>query len=88
MAHAAQQQATAAAPALPNKLIYRVHEATQALGVSVATIYRMCDRGELVKGKIGNTRSVGITAASVNAMLARMVPLDNDDEASTHQMGS
>ncbi len=84
MAHAAQHQAPAAAP----KLIYRVHEATKALGVSVATIYRMCDRGELIKGKIGNTRSVGITAASLNAMLARMVPSDDDDEASTPQMGS
>jgi len=83
MAHAAQHQA----PAAP-KLIYRVHEATQALGVSVATIYRMCDRGELVKGKIGKTRSVGITAASLNAMLARMVPSDDDGEASTPQMGS
>ena len=84
MAHAATHQAAAAAP----KLIYRVHEATQALGVSVATIYRMCDRGELVKGKIGKTRSVGITAASVNAMLARMVPAEDADEASTPQMGS
>lgn len=84
MAHAAEHPAPAAAP----KLIYRVHEATQALGVSVATIYRMCDRGELVKGKIGSTRSVGITAASVNAMLARMVPTEDAEEASTHQMGS
>jgi predicted DNA-binding transcriptional regulator AlpA len=84
MAHAAQQHAPAAAP----KLIYRVHEATQALGVSVATIYRMCDRGELVKGKIGKTRSVGITAASLNAMLARMVPPDDQDEASTLPLGS
>ncbi|MBD9433204.1 helix-turn-helix domain-containing protein [Achromobacter sp. ACM03] len=84
MAHAAQHQAPAAAP----KLLYRVHEATQALGVSVATIYRMCDRGELVKGKIGGTRMVGITAASVNAMLARMVPSEDADEASTPQMGS
>lgn len=84
MAHAAQHHQPAAAP----KLIYRVHEATQALGVSVATIYRMCDRGELVKGKIGKTRSVGITAASLNAMLACMVPSDDDDEASTPQMGS
>lgn len=84
MAHAATHQAPAAAP----KLIYRVHEATQALGVSVATIYRMCDRGELVKGKIGKTRSVGITAASVNAMLARMVPAEDADEASPPQMGS
>ncbi len=84
MAHAAQQQTSAAAP----KPIYRVHEATQPLAVSVATIYRMCDRGELVKGKIGTTRSVGITAASVNAMLARMVPAEDAPEASTHQMGS
>ncbi|WP_258129194.1 helix-turn-helix transcriptional regulator [Achromobacter anxifer] len=84
MAHAAQHQAAAVAP----KLIYRVHEATQALGVSVATIYRMCDRGELVKGRIGTTRSVGITAASVNAMLARMTPAEDADEGSTPQMGS
>ncbi|MFY3553354.1 helix-turn-helix transcriptional regulator [Achromobacter insolitus] len=68
MTHAAQPQAPAAAP----KLIYRVHEATEALGLSVATIYRMCSRGELVKRNIGNTRAVGITAESVNAMLARM----------------
>ncbi|AVG38328.1 helix-turn-helix transcriptional regulator [Achromobacter insolitus] len=68
MAHAAQHQQPAAAP----KLIYRVHEATEALGLSVATIYRMCSRGELVKRNIGNTRAVGITAESVNAMLARM----------------
>ncbi|EFF76407.1 helix-turn-helix transcriptional regulator [Achromobacter piechaudii] len=68
MAHAAQHQAPAAAP----KLIYRVHEATEALGLSVATIYRMCSRGELVKRNIGKTRAVGITAESVNAMLARM----------------
>lgn len=84
MAQIARHHQPAAAP----KLIYRVHEATQALGVSVATIYRMCDRGELVKGKIGKTRSVGITAASLNAMLARMVPSDDGDEASTPQMGS
>ncbi len=68
MAQAAQHQAPASAP----KLIYRVHEATAALGVSVATIYRMCDRGELVKGKIGNTRSVGITAASINQMIDKI----------------
>ena len=84
MLNTAERQVTTTAP----KLIYRVHEATQALGVSVATIYRMCDRGELVKGKIGKTRSVGITAASVNAMLARMEPSDDDDETSTLQMGS
>lgn len=70
------------------KLIYRVHEATRALGVSVATIYRMCDRGELVKGRIGNTRSVGITAASLDAMLARMTPSANDDKPNGAQMGS
>ena len=68
MVHGAQHHAPTAAP----KLIYRVHEATEALGLSVATIYRMCSRGELVKRNIGNTRAVGITAESVNAMLARM----------------
>lgn len=86
MAHAAQHQAPAAAP----KLIYRVHEATEALGLSVATIYRMCSRGELVKRNIGKTRAVGITAESVNAMLARMSAPDGEptDEGSTPQMGS
>ena len=86
MAHAAQHHASAAAP----KLIYRVHEATEALGLSVATIYRMCSRGELVKRNIGNTRAVGITAESVNAMLARMSASepDSDNEASTTQVGS
>lgn len=86
MAHAAQHQAPAAAP----KLIYRVHEATEALGLSVATIYRMCSRGELVKRNIGKTRAVGITAESVNAMLARMSAPDAEptDEGSTPQMGS
>jgi len=56
----------------PYKLVYRVHEARQALGVSTATIYRMCARGELTKGPIGQTRSVGITAESIEAVLARM----------------
>lgn len=86
MAHAAQHQAPAAAP----KLIYRVHEATEALGLSVATIYRMCSRGELVKRNIGKTRAVGITAESVNAMLARMSAPDAEptDEGSTQQVGS
>lgn len=83
MAHTAQHQAPAAAP----KLLYRVHEATQALGVSVATVYRMCDRRELVKVKIGKTRAVGITAASLNAMLDRMTA-STDEEPSTTQVGS
>ena len=86
MAHAATHQAPAAAP----KLLYRVHEAVQVLGLSRPTIYRMCDRGELVKRNIGKTRAVGITADSVNAMLARMSAIqpDSDDEASTTQVGS
>lgn len=86
MAQVAQHQARAAAP----KLIYRVHEATEALGLSVATIYRMCSRGELVKRNIGNTRAVGITAESVNAMLARMSATDPepDSEGSTAPVGS
>ncbi|MGE8567535.1 MAG: helix-turn-helix domain-containing protein [Achromobacter sp.] len=67
-----------------------MHEATEALGLSVATIYRMCSRGELVKRNIGKTRAVGITAESVNAMLARMSAPDAEptDEGSTPQMGS
>ncbi|CUI48869.1 MULTISPECIES: helix-turn-helix domain-containing protein [Achromobacter] len=86
MAHAAQHQAPAAAP----KLLYRVHEAVQVLGLSRPTIYRMCDRGELVKRNIGKTRAVGITADSVNAMLARMSASDDRpaEEVSTQQMGS
>lgn len=86
MAHAAQHQAPAAAP----KLLYRVHEAKEALGLSTATIYRLCARGELVKAPIGGTRSVGITAASVNAMLARMSqPVTEEaDEPSTTSVGS
>lgn len=86
MAQVAQHHAPAAAP----KLIYRVHEATEALGLSVATIYRMCSRGELVKRNIGKTRAVGITAESVNAMLARMSAsgTERDDEASPPKMGS
>ncbi|KAA5921319.1 helix-turn-helix domain-containing protein [Achromobacter xylosoxidans] len=86
MAHAAQHQAPAAAP----KLLYRVHEAKEALGLSTATIYRLCARGELVKAPIGSTRSVGITAASVNAMLARMSqPVTEEaDEPSTASVGS
>ncbi|MGV2894211.1 helix-turn-helix domain-containing protein [Achromobacter sp. AGC78] len=67
-----------------------MHEATEALGLSVATIYRMCSRGELVKRNIGKTRAVGITAESVNAMLARMSAPDAEptDEGSTQQVGS
>ncbi|WP_346729221.1 helix-turn-helix transcriptional regulator [Achromobacter ruhlandii] len=67
-----------------------MHEAREALGLSTATIYRLCARGELVKRNIGNTRAVGITADSVNAMLARMAASDpdSDNEASTTQVGS
>lgn len=86
MAHAAQHLVPAAAP----KLLYRVHEAREALGLSTATIYRLCARGELVKAPIGGTRSVGITAASVNAMLARMSPpvIEEADKSSPPSMGS
>ncbi|MNX11326.1 hypothetical protein D3C86_410860 [compost metagenome] len=81
MAHAAHHHAPAAA--MPPKLIYRIHEATRSLGVSVATVYRMCDRGELVKVNIGTTRAVGITATSLNAMLARMTASAAACESST-----
>ncbi|AZR94499.1 excisionase [Bordetella trematum] len=70
------------------KLIYRVSEARKALGVSTATIYRMCQRGEFVKGKIGATRSVGITAESVNAVAAQMGISPAGQTASTVQVGS
>lgn len=82
----AQPKAQAAAP----KLIYRVHEARKALGLSTATIYRMCKRGELVKDNIGQTRAVGITAESLNAMLARMrgPAGESGEEPSDHEMGS
>ncbi|MEJ2922127.1 helix-turn-helix domain-containing protein [Bordetella avium] len=70
------------------KLIYRVSDVRKALGVSTATIYRMCLRGELVKGKIGTTRSVGITAESVEAMAARMGLRAASAEHALDQMGS
>jgi len=62
-------------------------QATERNG-RLASVYRTCNRCELVKGKIGNTSSVGITAASVDAILARMVPSDSGDEASTPPMSS
>lgn len=55
----------------PLKLIYRVHEAAEALGVSRVTVYRLVKRGELRLIKIGSTTSSGITAASINAMIDR-----------------
>lgn len=66
------------------KLIYRVHEARKALGVSTATIYRMCARGELEKAPIGLSRAVGISAASIEAVVRRM----QKDLATTVDSGS
>lgn len=62
--------------AQPQKLIYRIREAMETLGVSRTTIYRLVKRGELSLIKIGSTRSSGITAASLNAMI-------NDQEGET-----
>ena len=53
------------------KLIYRINEATEALGVSRTTIYRLVKRGELSLIKIDSTKSSGITAASITAMIER-----------------
>lgn len=52
-------------------LIYRVPQAAAALGISRATLYRLIKRGELELVKIGCTRSSGIPAESVDAMLDR-----------------
>ena len=55
----------------PEKLVYRIHEAMETLGVSRTTIYRLVKRGELRLIKIGGTTSSGITAASIKAMMER-----------------
>lgn len=52
------------------KLIYRVHEAMDTLGVSRSTIYRLVAAGDLQLIKIGSTKSSGITAESLEAMLS------------------
>lgn len=53
----------------PEKLIYRIREAMDTLGVSRSTIYRLVKRSELKLIKIGSTTSSGITAASIKAMI-------------------
>lgn len=65
MAHAAQHQAPAAAP----KLLYRLREAEEALGLSRTMVYRLVKRGELEQVKIGD--ATRITVESVQALIER-----------------
>ncbi|WP_231654673.1 helix-turn-helix transcriptional regulator [Ralstonia solanacearum] len=51
-------------------LLFRINVAEAKLGVSRSTIYRLAKTGELELVKIGS-RSSGITAASVHAMIER-----------------
>lgn len=65
MAHAATHQAQAAAP----KLLYRLREAEEALGLSRTMIYRLIKRGDLEKVQIGD--ATRITVESVQALIER-----------------
>ncbi len=65
MAHAATHQAPAAAP----KLLYRLREAEEALGLSRTMIYRLIKRGDLEKVQIGD--ATRITVESVQALIER-----------------
>ncbi len=65
MSHAAQHQAPAAAP----KLLYRLREAEEALGLSRTMIYRLVKRGDLEKVVIGD--ATRITVESVQALIER-----------------
>lgn len=65
MTHAAQHQAPAAAP----KLLYRLREAEEALGLSRTMVYRLVKRGDLEQVKIGD--ATRITVASVQALIER-----------------
>lgn len=65
MTHAAQHQAPAAAP----KLLYRLREAEEALGLSRTMIYRLVKRGDLEKVVIGD--ATRITVESVQALIER-----------------
>lgn len=69
-------------------LIYRVPQAAAALGISRATLYRMIKRGELELVKIGCTRSSGIPADSVDAMLQRSRAEAGSPSPTDLQMGS
>lgn len=51
-------------------LIYRINAATEKLGVSRNTIYRLVKAGELVLVKI-SIRASGITAESIDAFLEK-----------------
>lgn len=59
-------------PVLPKSapLVYRINVATEKLGVSRRTIYRLVDSGDLELVKIG-ARASGITAESIDALLTR-----------------
>lgn len=65
MAHAAQHQAPAAAP----KLLYRLREAEQVLGLSRTMIYRLVKRGDLEKVVIGDATRISVS--SVQALIER-----------------
>jgi len=56
-------------------ITYRVNVAAAKLGVSRATIYRLVKDRKLDLVKIGR-RASGITAASMQSMLAQQVPAD------------
>ncbi|VVE36387.1 DNA-binding protein [Pandoraea horticolens] len=56
-------------PASPLPKLYRVAEVTKLLSVSRATVYRLIAAEKLKLVKI-STRSSGITAASIEALLA------------------
>lgn len=56
-------------PASPQPKLYRVADVTKRLSVSRATVYRLITAEKLKLVKIG-TRSSGITAASIEALLA------------------
>ncbi len=53
-------------------MVYRINTATQKLGVSRATIYRLVKAGELTLIKISD-RASGITEESMNRHIARRV---------------
>lgn len=65
MAHAATHQTPAAAP----KLLYRLREAEEVLGLSRTMIYRLIKRGDLEKVQIGD--ATRITVESVQALIER-----------------
>jgi excisionase family DNA binding protein len=54
-----------------------VHETAKRLGISVPTVYRLIDRGELPSVKIGRARRIPLER--LDSFLARQtVPYDTD----------